>query len=344
MIITYIYNSVENYIINVLALYNSGDDNMQSKQLLALGAGALLLASPLIQAEENLWLYAKGTDTRPQGSFEVKLSDIMREGKGDKRSNDYTMHDIRPEIEYGVTDKLTIGAEIIIFDHDYSVKDLGEDDTLQPMLDTQGDDGRFNKLQYAGFELAMKYNFYSPYKDFMGFSLGLGYENRDKYRLDGADIDQDSFTATFFFQKNFLDDTLVFVVNPKIEFERRKSPDVLEEEISLDLSAGVSYRFKPKWFVGLEFRHQSDYLSVQENGEFEEGVKPSSFDLTDFSLGDQYQRGNYFGPTIHYAEQSWWATAGILFQINGGGGVGDHNKNYDEHEEYHAGLSFGYEF
>lgn len=302
--------------------------------------GALMLTSSFSQAEENLWIYAKGTDTRPQGSFEAKLSDIIRISKD---SGDYVFHDIRPEIEYGVTDKLTVGAEAIIFDHDYSVKN----DQLEPMYGTQGGaDGHYSKTQYAGFELTAKYNFLSPYKDFMGFSVGLGFENRDQYRLDGSDIDQDSFTTTLFFQKNFIDDTLVFVFNPKIEFERRKGPDVLEEEISLDFSAGVSYRFAPKWFAGLEFRHQSDYLSPQDTttGEFEEGVKPSSFDLSNFQLGDQYQHGNYFGPTVHYADKSWWATAGVLVQVSGGGGEGNGGKNYDEHEKVHVGLTFGYEF
>ena len=312
---------------------------MDYKHLVAVTAGALLLASPLTQAEENLWIYAKGTDTRPQGSVEVKLSDISRIGKAG--AEEYRFHDIRPEIEYGITDKLTIGAEIMIFDHSYKITDPDND----PMYSTQGGEGgSFNDTQYGGFEVALKYNVLSPYKDFMGFSVGLGYENRDKYRLDGADIDQESFTTTLFFQKNFMDDTLVFVINPKVEFERRKSPDVLEEEISLEFAAGVSCRFKPKWFAGLEYRHQSDYLSVEENGEFEEGVKPSSFDLTDFSLGDQYQRGDYFGPTIHYAEKTWWATAGVLFQVNGGGGYKKNGKNYDEHEKYHVGLTFGYEF
>lgn len=309
---------------------------MKTKHI--VGMGALMIASSFVQAEENLWIYAKGTDTRPQGSVEVKLSDIVRISKD---SGDYVFHDIRPEIEYGVTDKLTIGAEVIIFDHDYSLKNAD----LDPMYSTQGGEGgSFNKTQYAGFELAAKYNFLSPYKDFMGFSVGLGYENRDQYRLDGADIDQDSFTTTLFFQKNYIDDTLVFAFTPKIEFERRKSPDVLEEEISLEFALGVSYRIKPKWFVGLEYRHQSDYLSVQENGQFEEGVKPSSFDFGDFQLGDQYQHGNYFGPTVHYAEKRWWATAGALFQVSGGGGVGNGGKNYDEHEKVHLGFTLGYEF
>ena len=30
----------------------------------------------------------------------------------------------------------------------------------------------------------------------LGLSLGLGYEKREKYRLDGADINQDSFVTT----------------------------------------------------------------------------------------------------------------------------------------------------
>ncbi len=319
---------------------------MRAKHLVAASAGVMLLASPLTQAEENLWIYAKGTDTRPQGSVEVKLSDVSRFDKG---SGDYRFHDIRPEIEYGVTDKLTVGAEIMIFDHNYSVNS----DDLGPMVDTQGGIGsRFNDTQYGGFELALKYNILSPYKDFMGFSVGLGYENREKYRLDGGDIKQDSFTATLFFQKNFLDDTLVFVLNPKVEFERRKNDGgdekVLEEEISLDVSAGVSYRFAPKWFIGLEARHQSDYLNPQINGEFDPELDRSSFDLGDFRIGSQHQYAYYLGPTIHYAEQTWWATAGVLFQVAGGGRAdGDANKdnrNYDEHEKYHVGLSLGYEF
>ena len=301
----------------------------------------LILASlwgGISSAVENQWIYAKGTDTRPQGSFEFKLSDTIKVGKN---SGDYVAHDIRPEVEYGVTDKLTVSAELVYFDHNYSLNNPNND----PMFSTQGGaGGRFNKFQFAGYEVALKYNILSPYKDFMGLSLGLAYEHRDAYRLDGADIDQDSITTTLYFQKDYLDDTLVFVINPKVEFERRKSPDVLEEEISLELMAAVSYRFMPKWTVGLEYRSQSDYLSVQENGVFEVGVKRSSFDLTDFRLGDRYQSGQYIGPTIHYAEQRWWATGGVLFQFQGGGGFSEGGKNYDEHEKYHAGFLFGYEF
>jgi len=310
--------------------------SMKLKQLAT--ATTLILTSTMGSAAESMWLYAEGSDTLPKGKTELELSDISRISKD---SGHYQFNDIRAEVEYGLTDKLTLSGEVLIYDHDYSVKDP----ELNPMYETQGEEGgSFNDTQYAGYELSMKYNLMSPYKDIFGLSVGLSYEKLDKYRLDGADIDQDSFVTTLYFQKNFMDDTLILAVTPKVEFERRKTPGVLEEEIALDFSAGLAYRFMPKWYAGLEFRHQSDYLSVQENGEFEEGVKPSSFDLGDFQIGDQYQHGNYFGPTVHYAEKEFWVTGGILFQVSGAGGVSSGGKNYDEHEKVHVGLAVGYEF
>ncbi len=315
---------------------------MKIKGLLSVIAFAGgLLASNVASADESLWLYTKGTDTRPQGTFELKLSNISRIGKS---SGDYVFNDIRPEIEYGITDSLTITAEIMIFDHNYSVNDPN----LQPMHDTQGGDGgRFNETQIGGYEIGLKYNVLSPYKDYVGLSFGLSYDHRDKYRLDGADITQNSVAATVFLQKNFLDDTLIFAINPKIELERRTSPDVLEEEISLEISAGVAYRVAPKWFVGLEFRHQSDYLSPEELGVTDPGLHRSSWDLDDFRIGSQHQNGNYFGPTVHYAQKDWWVTAGVLAQVWGGGSQHSYSeggKNWDEHERIHAGVTVAYNF
>ncbi len=307
----------------------------------ALIPGCLL--SSAARADENLWLYAQGADTRPQNTWELKLSDISRL---DKRSGDYTFNEIRPEIEYGITDRLTLGAEILIFDHHYSV----EDEELQPFFDTQGGEGgEFDKTQYAGFEISLKYNFLSAYKDFMGVSVGFAYERREAYRLDGSEIDQDSFVPILYLQKNFLDNTLVTSFKGKVEFERRLSPGVLEEEIALDLAAGIAYRIAPRWYVGFEARYQSDFLSPEVEGEESDGGQQSSFDLTDFTWGSQYQYGTYMGPSIHYAEEKWWATASLLIQVAGGG---DETRNpsikngkvYDEHERVHLGLTVGFNF
>ena len=64
-------------------------------------------------------------------------------------------------------------------------------------------------------------------------------------------------------------------------------------------------------------------------------------------LGTRHQYGVYFGPTYHYAEASYWITAGVMQQVKGGGSehadVRD-GKNWDEHEKYHFTLAYGYEF
>ncbi|MGJ8678348.1 MAG: DUF6662 family protein [Akkermansiaceae bacterium] len=302
-----------------------------------------IAVSGLAQADENLWMYSRGTDTRPQGTWELKLSNITRSDKG---SGQYTFNDFRPELEYGITDKLTFGAAILLFNHKYSV----DDDTVDPTFETQGGaDGKFSETNLGGFEFGLKYNILSPYKDAFGLSVGFAFEHRDYYRLDGAAIDQDSFVPKLYLQKNFLDDTLITTINAKVEFERRKAGNVLEEEIALDLSAGIAYRFAPNWFVGLEARYQSDYLSPQEDGEFEEGAQPSSFDLTDFTWGSQYQYGTYLGPSIHYGDEKWWITGSVLFQVQGGGNEGRNasisgGKSYDEHERVHYGVTVGWNF
>lgn len=312
--------------------------------LLGIFALPLMFHTNIAQAEENLWLYAKGTDTRPKGSWELKITDIIRVGKD---SGDYTFHDIRPEIEYGVTDRLTVGAELMFFDHDYSV----DDPDLNPMYETQQEHGgRFDKTQFGGFELAMKYNILSPYKDPIGLSLGLAFEQRDHYRLDGADINQQSYVGLIFLQKNWIDNKLSLVFNGKTELERRKSPGVLEEEIAFEFITGISYRVAPKHFIGLEFRRQEDHLSPYntDTGEYDDpSLSPSEWDFGNIRLGSRHQYGQYFGPTYHYAEKKWWFTTGILFQINGGGSRHAYNrngKNFDEHEEMHIGLIYGYNF
>lgn len=295
------------------------------------------------QAEENLWVFATGTDTRPQGSWEVKLKDVMMKGKN---SGKYIRHEISPSLEYGITDRLTIGATALIFKHKYALKD----ENVQPNYDTQGGEGgKYNHTKLGGYRLMTKYNILSPYKDPIGVSVGFNFDQREVYRLDGADINQNSYIFRAFFQKNWLDDKLVLAINPVIELERRKSGEVLEEEIALEFLAGISYRVAPKHFVGLEYRHQRDHLTPTDAGVKDpEGHQQSNFDPNDIRIGANHQYANYFGPTYHYAQKNWWYTVGALWQISGGGksgrGYNADGKNWDEHERVHIGMTVGYEF
>jgi hypothetical protein len=305
----------------------------------ALWATIGVLALPSVaHADESLWIYTKGAETLPKGETEVKAAIISRRGKA---QSDYVFNEVKLEVEHGFTDRLTGYAELVIYDHNYSTTNPD----LQPLFDTQGGaGGRFKKTQIGGIDLGVKYNILSPYKDPIGFAVSVEWDHRFKYRIDGAKINQDEVDLTLHFQKNLFNDQLILVFSPKIEWEHRLSPGIIEKEIALDISAGASYRVAPKLYVGGEFRHQSDYLSPYDTvaQEYDPNLSPSKFP---FKFGSQYQNGNYLGPTVHYADKKWWATAGVLWQISGGGkfAINQGGLNVDEHEKVHVGLTFGLE-
>jgi len=291
--------------------------------------------------DENLWLYTKGTKTREQGSFEFKLGGIARLGK---REGSYTFFDMRPELEYGITDKLTVGASFFVFHHNY------DNVPWAPMVDTQGGPGgSFKDTSIGGWATFLKYNFTNPFEDWLGVSAALAYDRRYYYRLDHAEIDQDTLAPQIFLQKSLMDDRLQWAFRGVAEFEKRTSPGVLEEEIAFDLSTGLSYGLTDELWIGVETRWQSDFLSPEEDGNPPEG-KPSNWDWGKWALGDQFQWGMYVGPTIHWdpADTEWWVTGGALWQVAGwsadGPDASSAGKNWDEHEEAHVGILFGYEW
>ena len=310
---------------------------MTKRSWLVLGFAACTITTAA-HADESLWIYAKGAETLPAGETEVKLGVVSRRGKADA---DYAFNDIRLEVEHGITSRLTAYGEVIIFNHDYATTNPN----LQPLFDTQGGaGGRFKNTAIAGLDAGLKYNILSPYKDALGLAVSVGWDHRFKYRIDGASINQDEVELTLHFQKNFLDNRLVLVVSPKIEWEGRRSPGIIEREIAFDVTAGASYRVARNWNIGAEFRHQSDYLSPLDTatGLYDPNLRPSKFP---FKVGSQYQHGNYIGPTVHYAAAKWWATAGALWQFAGGGkfAFNRNGRNVDEHEKVHVGLTFGFE-
>lgn len=325
-------------LIIVMAVSLLMGNNMMIRNY-ALWATLGVMAFPTVaRADENLWIYTRSAETLPGGATELKASVVSRRGKAD---TDYVFNDIRFEAEHGITDRLTVNGTVMVFNHDYSTTNPD----LQPFFDTQGGaGGRFKKTQIGGLEVGAKYNILSPYKDGIGLAVKVIGEHRFKYRLDGAKINQDSIALQAFFQKNFLNNQLVVAFSPKIEWEDRKSPGVIEKEIALDIAAGIAYRVAPKWSIGAEFRHQSDYLSPFDTvaQEFDPNLNPSEFP---FKFGSQYQNGNYVGPTVHYADKKFWVTAGALWQVSGGGEFAFNRDglNVDEHEKVHIALTLGFE-
>lgn len=297
--------------------------------------------------DENLWIYTTGTKVRDLGSWEFKLKDISRFGK---REGSYQFHDIRPEIEYGLTENFTVGASLMMFHHDF------RDIPWGPMNERGGPDvpntGSYTGTQLGGFELNTKYNIFDPFEDDFGLSLGLAYEHRMAYRLDGSRINQDSVVPILYLQKSLMDDKLQVAFKGKLEFEQRKGPGVLEEEIAPDLALGVSYNVRKDVWVGVESRWQSDFLAPFDTtgGGYDPGANPSNWDWGNLAFGDQFQWGLYVGPTIHWnpSEKPWWMTAGALWQVKGwsadGPAASSVGRDWDEHEQFHFGITFGYEW
>ena len=250
--------------------------------LLAVLAVASAAPVSSLKADENFFGTIRGSETLPQGHFDYYQSTTLRTGKD---TGHYYGWDIDSEVEYGVTDKFQISAEIKqhIFD-EHGVDGL--------------DDGTFYK--FGGVEFAAKYRFTSVFKDGYGltFRPEFGFLRNDD--VGGLHQKEVFIAPGLIYQKNFLDDTLIFVANAGVELAWGKKPaEEYDKEISFQGGFGITYRIAPNWFVGGEARIRSEY--------------------PDFKLSDHEHTAVFAGPSIHYAAQKWWATLQWGYQVWGEG-------------------------
>ena len=289
-----------------------------------------LLAGTLAgNADEHLFAYARGAETLPQGRWQLYLSQLAKVGK---HEGDYLQMETYPEIEYGITSRWQVDVAPIFYYHNF--KNINS----EPFTDASNNPRRVNRVSFGGVDVETKYMLLSPFKDALGLAVGLEYEYRERYRIDGSAISQHSLVPKIYVQKNFLDDTLIISASAAMEFERRTfdADQTLEKEISFDAALGVAYRVAPRWYVGLEGRIQADFLDAGFN----------SFDS--LKLGQNFQYGLYVGPSLHYSAERWWATLSVLPQVFGGPDRGEPSSengfHFEEHEQVHIRLEVGYNF
>lgn len=252
--------------------------------------------SPGVQAGEGLLNYVIGTDTQPRGSWEIYQWITKRSDKG---AGSYTAWDYRTELEYGFTDKFS--TALYINGQGIDTSGLRVDAYIPK-------DVSYN-YKYSGISASFKYNFLSPYKDGLGLSLYIEPSLGTKDPHSGLNKKTVSLETKLLLQKNFLDDTLVWMTNVGLEATYAKRdpvsnlpagfdwPVVPEMEIEPTFATGVSYRVAPKWYIGAEAEYQIEY-------ETEVGVERWSW---------------FAGPTVHYGTRNWWATLTWFNQIKGGG-------------------------
>jgi Family of unknown function (DUF6662) len=264
---------------------------------MTLVATLLFLApAPPVHADEGLLNYVKGAEVQPKGTWELYQWVTERRGKG---TGHYRAEDYRTEVEYGVTDRLAIA--LYLNGQGINTRGIRVDAYIPK-------DDRY-AYSPSGVAAAFKYNFLSPIKDGIGVSLYAEPILATKDPHSGQDKRMYSLETALLVQKNFREDTLIWMTNASLQstYAKRAAVDGLppelewpvvpEMEIEPTISTGLSGRVASNWYVGGEFVYQA---------EFETEVGRERWTA-------------FAGPTLHYGARKWWATFTWLPQLRGGG-------------------------
>lgn len=285
----------------------------------------LVVLASTAYADENLFGYVRGAEVLPKGSAEYYQWFTHRSDKG---AGHYRALDTKSEIEYGVTDRFQVSAEV----NGMSLNTHGL--TIDGYLPR---DNKFG-LRLQSVEVAAKYNFLSPARDDFGLS---GYASFEIGRLDphsGQRKKEYEFETQLLAQKYFLEGELTWVGNIGLRaaHERRAAlaslpedfdwPTTAEMEINTKIGTGLSYRFRPGWYVGAEAMYEVEH-------ETEVGLERWSL---------------FAGPSLHYGGQRWWSTLTLFRQVRGGGetypGQTDTSLHLIEKTKNEVRLKVGYNF
>jgi hypothetical protein len=272
--------------------------------LLAVGAASA-------RADENYFGYSYGTETLPKGSWEFYNWVTWRTSKG---AGSYNALDLQQELEYGITDRFQ--ASLYLNERYHAIDGVG----------SPADRDQF---AFQGVQASLKYAFLSPYKDPLGLALYVepGYSRISKG--SGRLQDQWSLETKAMFQKNFLDDQLIAVLNisPEFEVAKKKGERHWENELEFEVTSGLTYRVAPKWYVGFETRYNSKYADF-----------PAVVDREAWAF--------FVGPVVHYAAERWWVTMTALPQVGGAPNDGARSAalNLDEYEKFELRIKTGFDF
>lgn len=293
------------------------------------GALVGVLATPA-RADENLLGYVYGAETLPQGKWEAYQWVTLRTGKAE---GTYSAFDLRTEIETGLTDRLQAAFYVNARSHHIDgVPGLEDRDSFA----------------FQGASAEFKYRLRSPYIDGYGLALYIepGYNRIDK--ISGEVEEELELETKLIFQKNFLEDTLIWSLNYTLEPEwaiGHHEDDEEEEashagdapaehedeageehearkELAEELATGVSCRIANRWFVGTELRLHSEW--------------------PDFSHREHLAA--FLGPTLHYGGERFWWTATVLPQIWGWPDDEVTELQLDEHERLEVRFKLGVNF
>src|SRR5205823_6259507 len=138
----------------------------------------------------------------------------------------------------------------------------------------------------------------NPYKDPIGLSLYLEPELSSRDAQEGnPEKTERAVELKLIAQKNFFEDRLVLAANAMLEPEWEREGGAPEKELTMEYTAGASYRFALGWSAGLEGRNNRLFANQD--------------------FGRETNSAWFFGPNIHYGAKAWWATLTVMPQIAG---------------------------
>jgi len=273
---------------------------------------AISFASLLAHADEQLFGFVRGAETLPKGKSELYQFVTLRTGKAE---GSYYGFDFETEFEHGFSDKLQASLSL----EQRYINNHGVNGDRDALDDTDA-------YRFGGIAASAKYRLWSPFKDPLGVALRLegGYLWHDE--VDGL-VEHSPFIAPEVdLQKNFREDTLITELWFGTEWAWGKQPaEQYPRELAFQGGAGVSYRFAPNWFIGLETHARAEY---------------PLFDLNNFEHAVVYA-----GPSIHYSSRRWWVTLTYNYQV-WGNGIDEpaDGKTYAEETTHQVRLKIGFNF
>lgn len=194
-------------------------------------AAATLLALPSARADERLFGYVYEADVLPKGGREFEQWLTHRRDKAD---GVFAAWDLREELEFGLTDRLTTAAYLnFTSTHSEGVTGRADEDSFE----------------FEGISSEWKYQVLNPNTKPLGLLVyGEATYNGDEFELEEKLV----------LQKN-LGEKWVAALNVTLEEEWAFTSSSTEEELTLELSAGIAYKINSHWSIGLEGRNHREF-------------------------------------------------------------------------------------
>jgi len=252
---------------------------------LLMAALATSIGAPAAHAGEGPFAFIYTLDLQPKGTWQFQQWEWLQAGQS---QGDYYFLTNKSEIEYGFRPWYQIGIYLNT-EYTYANRNGVDGTTGGPGTNISPDSDPF--APFSGFRfksVSMEHiiRLLNPYTD--GFGFGLYFEpaiGPYGYELE----------MKLLFQKNLFDDRLVLAANIVLETEQEWQSGSTEYASILDLLLGASYRFADNWSFCVEFRNHREFSG-------------QAYNTADHSA-------YFLGPTIHYANERWWATLGWRHQL-----------------------------